>query len=121
MAILTETARAQYFGQNKVRFKDTDWQVLTTEHFNIHYYPEIREAAVMVGRMAERWYARLSPVLDHQLPPNQPIILYDGAPAFRQTTALSGEIGVGTGGVTEGLRRRVILPWRPRWLKPITF
>jgi WD40 repeat protein len=103
-------ADAQYFGQNRVRFKPLDFQVLKTPHFDIHYYPEEKEAAPIVGRMAERWYARFSQVLNHELPPAQPIVLYDSHPAFRQTTVLPEEIGVGTGGVTEGLKRRVILP-----------
>jgi Tol biopolymer transport system component len=101
----------QYFGQNKVRFKEMDFQVLKTEHFEIHYYSEEKEAAVMAGRMAERWYERLSTVLDHDLPKNQPVILYDSHPAFRATTVIPGDIGVGTGGVTEGLKRRVVLPF----------
>jgi hypothetical protein len=30
---------------------------------------------------------------------------------FQQTNAISGEIGVGTGGVTEALRNRVVFPF----------
>ena len=93
-----------------MRFKPLDFEVLKTPHFDIHYYPEEQEAARIVGRMAERWYTRLSQLLDHELPPGQPVILYDSHPAFRQTTVLPEEIGVGTGGVTEGLKRRVVLP-----------
>ncbi len=29
-----------YFGQNKVLYKDFEWAVLRTEHFDVHYYPE---------------------------------------------------------------------------------
>jgi WD40 repeat protein len=110
MLLLAVLANAQYFGQNRVRFKALEFEVLKTPHFDIHYYPEEREAANIVGRMAERWYSRLSHVLNHELPPAQPVILYDSHPAFRQTTVLPEEIGVGTGGVTEGLKRRVVLP-----------
>jgi hypothetical protein len=110
MLIVAALAHAQYFGQNRVRFKPLDFEVLKTPHFDIHYYPEEREAARIVGRMAERWYTRLSQLLNHELPPAQPVILYDSHPAFRQTTVLPEEIGVGTGGVTEGLKRRVVLP-----------
>jgi hypothetical protein len=110
MLIVAALAHAQYFGQNRVRFKPLDFEVLKTAHFDIHYYPEEREAAHIVGRMAERWSTRLSRLLNHELPPGQPVILYDSHPAFRQTTVLPEEIGVGTGGVTEGLKRRVVLP-----------
>jgi Tol biopolymer transport system component len=102
---------AQYFGQNKVRFRDMDFQVLRTPHFNIYYYPAEKDAVVMAARMAERWYDHYSAVLQTELPAGQPIILYDSQPAFRQTTVIPEEISVGTGGVTESLKRRVILPF----------
>ncbi len=60
--------------------------------------------------MAERWHARLSKVLGHQLTIRQPIILYANHPDFRSTTAIPGFIGVTTGGVTEALRRRLVMP-----------
>jgi hypothetical protein len=103
-------AYGQYFGQNKVRYETFDFQVLQTEHFDIYYYEEERAATEMVARMAERWYERLSSLLSHELPPNQPIVLYDSHPAFRGTTVIPGFIGDTTGGVTEGLRRRIVMP-----------
>jgi len=107
----TLPSAAQYFGQNKVRYRSFDFQVLQTEHFDIYYYPEEQEAVNQAAQMAERWYARLSRVLNHELPPQQPIILYDSSPSFRSTTVVPGMIGESTGGVTEGLRRRVVLPF----------
>ena len=64
----------------------------------------------MAARMAERWYERLSRMLDHTLSRRQPLILYSCHPHFEQTKAISGDIGEGTGGVTEFLKRRVVLP-----------
>ena len=60
--------------------------------------------------MAERWYARLSSVFEHQLRTRQPLVLYASHPDFEQTNVVGGMIGEGTGGVTEGLKRRVVLP-----------
>ena len=110
VALNTGSVYGQYFGQNKVRFESYDFQVLKTEHFDIHYYDEEKDAVREAARMAERWYLRLSTVLRHQLPVNQPIILYANHPAFRATSVLPDTIGESTGGVTEGLRRRVIMP-----------
>jgi hypothetical protein len=42
-----------------VLWEDFDFQVLRTEHFDIYYYPE-NQAIDELGRMAERWYERLS-------------------------------------------------------------
>ena len=103
-------AAAQYFGRNKVRYRTFHFQVLKTAHFDIYYYPEERVAVEQAGRMAERWYARLSRILNHQLSARQPIILYASHPDFEQTNTLEGELGEGTGGVTEILKRRVVLP-----------
>jgi Tol biopolymer transport system component len=106
----TAPASAQYFGQNKVQYRTFDFQVLKTEHFDIYYYPEAETAAREASRMAERWYARLSRVLDHQLSTRQPLILYASHPHFEQTNVIEGTLGEGTGGVTEGLRRRIVMP-----------
>jgi len=103
-------AQGGYFGRNKVQYRDFKFQVLKTEHFDIHFYPEEEAAARMTARLAERWYARISKVLNHELRGRQPIILYASAPHFWQTTALEGEMGEGTGGVTEAYKRRIVLP-----------
>ena len=102
---------AQYFGRNKVQYERFDFKVLTTEHFDIYYYPEEEAAVKLAARMAERWYARLSNLLQHELRGRQPLILYAAHPHFQQTNVLAGEIGEGTGGVTESAKRRVILPF----------
>jgi Tol biopolymer transport system component len=103
-------AEAQYFGRNKVQYKGFEFQVLKTEHFDIYFYPEEQGAAGQAARMAERWYARLSRVLSHELRDRQPVMLYASHADFEQTNIVSGIIEEGTGGVTEGLKRRVVLP-----------
>ena len=48
-------ARAQnYFGQNQVQYDKFKWEIVETEHFLIHYYPEEKKASVVAARMAER-------------------------------------------------------------------
>jgi Tol biopolymer transport system component len=103
-------AQGGYFGRNKVQYRDFKFEVLKTTHFDIYYYPEEAQAAQMAARMAERWYTRLSTLLDHDLSGRQPLILYASGPHFRQTNAIQGEIGEGTGGVTEAYKRRIVLP-----------
>jgi hypothetical protein len=104
------TARAQTFGRNKVQYKDFQFQVLQTQHFKLYFYPEERPAVDDLARMAERWYARLSKIFNYDLSSIQPIVVYASAPDFRQTNVIGGEIGEGTGGVTEGAKRRIVLP-----------
>ncbi|HTK28676.1 MAG TPA: hypothetical protein VL309_03955 [Vicinamibacterales bacterium] len=105
------SARAQeYFGRNKVQYKNLDFKVLKTDHFDIYYYPEEKEGIDIAARMAERWHARLERIFAHTLRGRQPLVLYASHPDFEQTNAIQGELGEATGGVTEPLRRRIVLP-----------
>jgi WD40 repeat protein len=108
--LLASPTHAQYFGRSKVHYKKLDFQVLKTDHFDIYYYPEEREGINIAARMAERWHARLEKLFDHQLRGRQPLVLYASHVDFEQTNAIQGELGEGTGGVTEPLKRRIILP-----------
>ncbi|MEZ5315877.1 MAG: hypothetical protein R2752_00600 [Vicinamibacterales bacterium] len=110
LSLVPATASAQYFGRNKVQYRTFDFQILETEHFDLYYYQEEAEAAHLAARMAERWYGRLSRFFGHQLRGRQAVILYAVPSHFRQTNAIEGLIGEGTGGVTEALKRRIVLP-----------
>src|SRR5688572_27903713 len=108
-ATTVHPASAQYFGRNKVQYRTFDFQILKTENLDIYYYQDEAEAAAIVSRMAERWYARLSRCLRHHMRRKQVLGLYAVSSHFRQTTTIAGMIAVGAGGVTEGLRRRLVL------------
>ena len=101
---------AQYFGQNKVQYRNLDFKVLKTEHFDIYFYPQEQQGTEIAARMAERWYARLSHFFHHDLRGRQPLILYASPTDFQQTNVIPGDLGEGTGGVTEPIRRRIVLP-----------
>jgi Tol biopolymer transport system component len=101
---------AQYFGRNKVQYDIFEWRVMETPRYEIHFYPEAETAIRDAARMAERWHDRLSAVFQHQLPTAQPIILFADHPDFQQTNVAQGFIGEGTGGFTEGMKNRVVMP-----------
>jgi Omp85 superfamily domain/WD40-like Beta Propeller Repeat len=105
------TASAQYFGRNKVQYRSFDFQVIRTEHFDVYYYPRERVAALDAARMIERSYGRLSRVLQHDFQERKPFIVYASHSDFQQTNALGGFIDESTGGVTEALKSRMILPF----------
>jgi len=101
---------AQYFGRNKVQYQDFSFSILPTDHFNFYYYPVEAEAVEDVARMGERWYERYARSFQHEFEAKKPVIIYADHPDFQQTNTLSGNIGEGTGGVTESLKNRVIMP-----------
>ncbi|HEX8276557.1 MAG TPA: BamA/TamA family outer membrane protein [Longimicrobiaceae bacterium] len=101
---------AQYFGRNKVQYETFDFQVLRTENFDVYYYPSEQVATRDAARMAERWYSRLSRIIDHRFENKQPLVLYGSHPEFQQTVTTGGEISEGTGGFTEAFKRRVVMP-----------
>lgn len=110
LVLFPSPADAQYFGRNKVLWEDFDFQKTETAHFDLYYYPADHPAAADLGRLAERWHARLTAALDHRLANRKPIIFYNDQPDFRQTTITGGLIGEGVGGFTESLRNRVVMP-----------
>jgi Tol biopolymer transport system component len=103
-------ASAQYFGRNKVQYETFDFKILQTPHFDIHFYPEEGSAVEDAVRMSERWYERLARMFQHEFEKRKPIILYADHADFQQTNTLRGTLSEGTGGVTESLKNRVIMP-----------
>jgi hypothetical protein len=101
---------AQYFGRNKVRYRAFDFQVLKTEHFDIYFYSSERDGVAIAARLTERWHARLERLFHRPLHGRQPLILYGSHAEFEQTNVIPEELGEGTGGVTEPILRRIILP-----------
>src|SRR5471032_2442270 len=104
------TAQAQYFGQNKVRYKNLKFKIYRTPHFEIYYYLKNDSMIKRFAQESELWYTLHQQVFRDTFKKPNPIILYANHPDFQQTTAIDGEIDVGTGGVTEGLKNRVVMP-----------
>jgi len=105
-----QQAKAQYFGQNKVRYKRLDFKVYKTPHFEIYYYMKNDSLLKRFAQESELWYTLHQQIFRDTFRKANPIILYANHPDFQQTTAIDGEISVGTGGVTEGLKNRVVMP-----------
>jgi len=102
---------ASYFGKNKVQYKKFDWNVLETPHFEIVFYAGADVVVHDAARMAERTYESLSALLGHKFEKRIPLILYASHSDFQQTNITESFIDVGTGGITELVRRRVFLPF----------
>jgi Tol biopolymer transport system component len=104
------SGQSQYFGQNKQRNKANNFKVLQSPHFELYNYLNDKAVASEFLMASEKWYKLHQEVFKLSFIKPNPLILYSTHPDFQETTAIGGEIGEGTGGVTEGFRTRVVMP-----------
>ena len=108
---IVQVSNAQYhFGRNKIQYDDFDWQVLKTEHFDVHYYPEMQELAEHGAYFAEEIYKELENKFNYSLNHRVPLIFYSSNLHFKQTNTTPGFIPDGVGGFYEFLKGRVVIP-----------
>ncbi len=113
LVLLSQTGHAQYFGRNKPYYKKFNYQIYETPHFDIYYYIKNDSVLNQFARLSEEWYRRHYSVFGKDLQRHNPIFIYNNHADFQQTTTISGAIGVGTGGVTEALKNRIVMPLAP--------
>lgn len=107
---VASSASAQYFGRNKVQYENFDFRIMQTPHFDLYFYPAESLVTHDAGRMAARWYTRHSETFQHTFD-RKSIVFYADQPDFQQTNVVGESLTEGTGGVTEGLRTRVVMPF----------
>src|SRR5438874_6878171 len=78
-------ASAQYFGQNKVQYRQYAWRSITSDHFEVYFYDGLDSLAMRVMDLAEKDNLMMSARLGHSLGHRVPIILYGSHNDFAQT------------------------------------
>jgi Tol biopolymer transport system component len=111
--LLNSNLHAQYFGRNKPGYRSFHYEVVRTPHFEIYHYLKNDSLIDALSRWSEKWYKIHQYVFKDTFKTRNPIIFYNSHADFQQTNAVSSLIGTGTGGVTESLKRRVIMPVGP--------
>ncbi len=106
-------AEAQYadnFGKNKVQYRDFEWKIYHSPHFDIYYYEE--EAALLekLVSFAESAYDRLSREFDFQIQEPTPLVFYATHSAFEQNNIILNFIPEGVGAFASPVRNRMVLP-----------
>jgi hypothetical protein len=104
-------ANSQRFGRNKIQYKNHKWKVLSTPHFDIHFYDGAESFAVRAGLVLEDGYDMLSYKLKEVLPWRVPIILYSSHNDFLQTNVTTSLLPEGVQAFAEPSRRRIVLPF----------
>ena len=107
---MAQTPFVPYYGKNLVRYDRFDWQIYTTEHFEIYYYPEIEQHLERVAGYAESAYQQISADLKHDLAFKVPLILFKTHSEFEQQNVIPGAAQEGVGAFAEPYRDRMLLP-----------
>lgn len=117
LALAPGSARAQGFGKSKVQYDVLDWAVLETPHTRLHFYAEEESLARRITAFAEsvcvEYDGRFRLTPRHHIP----ILLYSTHHLFQQTNAAQGLISEGTGGLTELIKGRVLVPHNGSWAR----
>ena len=109
--IVFQNTRGQYyFGRNKIQYTKFDWHVLKTEHFDIYYYPRMKELAEIGAAHAENVYTLLENKFNHNINVQIPLILYSTHAHFQESNTIPYMIPENVGGFFEFLKGRVVVP-----------
>jgi Tol biopolymer transport system component len=104
-------ASAQGFGKNKVQYRTFRWKMISSPHFDVYFYEGGESLAVRTLDLAEKTNVKLTRDMGHILTKKVPIILYISHNDFAQTNVTTEFLDEGTGGFTELLKNRVVLPF----------
>lgn len=101
----------QYYGQNKIQYRSFSFEVLATEHFDIHFYPGGEEIAAFAEEALEQGYDDLSQVFGVEVDFRIPAVIYNSPNDFAQTNITLDLIEEAVGGFTEILKSRMVVPF----------
>jgi Tol biopolymer transport system component len=98
------------FGKNKIQYRDFDWKVYRSPHFNVHYYAAEEAQLQKVVSFAESAYDQLSREFNFQIKDPVPLIYYATHSAFEQNNIILNFIPEGVGAFASPVRFRMVLP-----------
>lgn len=101
----------EYFGQNKVQYKNLDWYYIQTHNFDIYFNKGQDTIAVFAAKALEEAYKIVSNQLDHQVTARIPVIIYPSPNEFQQTNVIPDVLPEAVGGFTEVFKNRMVIPF----------
>ncbi|MFM8560417.1 MAG: BamA/TamA family outer membrane protein [bacterium] len=110
LALGAGAAHAQYFGQNKIQYRGHEWHSIRSQHFEVFFDAGADSLAMRTLDLSEKAHEAFAVRTGHRLSKRVPIILYASHHEFAQTNVTSELIDGSTGGFTEALRNRVVVP-----------
>lgn len=105
-----------YYGKNKVRRTDFNWEFIETDNFVVYYYDQNIDFIKMIARHAEDSYSRISDFLNEKAEEKIPLIFYNTHIDFEQTNLYPGFLPMGALAFAEPIGHRVVVQGdRPIW------
>ena len=113
LALTAVPATGQYstFGKNKIQYEDFDWEVLSSDHVDLYYYPDEEELALIALDYAEESFDALSQKFSYVPKDRIPMVVFASHQHFEQTNIVPFFLPEGVAGFTEFLKGRVALPF----------
>jgi len=103
------------FGKNKVQYEALDWAVLETPHLRLHYYAEEESLARRLAPFAESVCVEYDRRFRLEPKHKVPFLLFSAHHLFQQTNATPELLTEATGGLTELIKGRVLVPHNGSW------
>ncbi|MFL6199698.1 MAG: BamA/TamA family outer membrane protein [Thermoanaerobaculia bacterium] len=102
--------RGEGFGKNKIQYREFDWKIYRSPHFNVHYYSSEEVSLQKVVSLAESAYDQLARGFNFQIKDPIPLIYYATHSAFEQNNIIMNFIPEGVGAFASPTRFRMVLP-----------
>lgn len=98
------------YGKNKIQYRDFDWKLYHSPHFNVHYYSAEEVSLQKVVSFAESAYDQLSREFNFQIKDPVPLIYFATHSAFEQNNIILNFIPEGVGAFAEPAKNRMVIP-----------
>jgi hypothetical protein len=102
--------RGQGFGKNKIQYRQFEWKIYHSPHFNVHYYTAEEAQLQKIVSFAESGYDQLSREFNFQIKDPIPLIVYATHSAFEQNNIILNFIPEGVGAFATPARFRMVMP-----------
>jgi Tol biopolymer transport system component len=110
LCAVTATSQETYFGKNKVRYKNFEWNFIQTRHFDIYFYEDAYQTAKFSAACLESAYVEVTAELNYVIQKRIPVFVYNSHSDFQQTNIIPNLISEAIGGFTEAFKNRMVVP-----------
>ena len=105
-----QTPYVPYFGKNNPHYDKFKWEIYTTDHFEIYFYPEVQPHLERIAAYAESAYQQISADLKHDLSFKVQLIIFKTHSEFEEQNVDPGAAQEGVGAFAEPFRQRIVAP-----------